>query len=180
MFYYTKTSPAGRFPPVSLKAVRNLSGAIVLTVALFVLLGMPSVDPNSLVYAGSTLTPTVPIVDDTPMPTNTPAPLTETPMPARETPESPTETPFPTATNQPSNNGGGSNSDGGGSTSNPTSIPPTSTPTPFPVDEIPELGGGRTLNVLLISALGSFVIFIWSGFAMFRLETRARRRHDHD
>ncbi len=118
------------------------STVFLISLTLFISLSFTSaVTPT--VYAGSTLTPTPVVVDDTPVPT-----ATNTPIPPTNTPVSPTTTPIP-PTNTPQASSGGNNP------------APTPTPTQLPVDDIPELGGGRSPLLSLFSFLMVLISLAW-------------------
>lgn len=115
-----------------------VTGTVFLfSLTLFISLSFTSpVTPT--VYAGSTLTPTPIVVEDTPVPTatNTPVPVTSTPNPT-----------IP-PTNTPQASSGGNNN-------------PSPTPTQLPVDDIPELGVGRSPMLNLFSVLMLFLALAW-------------------
>ncbi len=135
--------------PFSANKLRPLAsiGLFTAILSIFMLL-MFSSETVTPVHAGSTLTPTPPVSD--PLPTDTPEPLpTNTPISATETPE-----PEPTATTQ-TTSGGGSQS-------------PSPTPTTLPVDDIPDLGGGRPLSfslflLFLVVMFPALVLSVYAG-----------------
>lgn len=170
--------------------MRIKSTSIMTIIGLF-LLGLLLFSPGgtSVVFAGFTPTPEPPTSTPVLPPTNTPVPVatntsvpaaTNTPIPAATNTSVPAATNTPVsqaATNTPSSNSGG------GSSSNPTSTPETVVNREARANvaenapNIPALGEGISLQLLLILN-GVFLLLLIGLVFAWRAVARAMRKND--